>query len=339
MTTEVSEQSEDTCGSCRGRLVFDYEGGELVCSVCGVVAKQGVEVVQQRRAFSLEELDKHRVGPPTTELLMQDSGLSTFIDGKNIDANGKQIPGCNDMGRLRRLNRITVMSASKSKNLNKATREIRRISELMGLSKPVAERAAYIYRKILEHGLVRGRTITGMVGAAIYIACKDLNTPRDIKEIQLTISDDKYRGVVVCHKVIMKEMQLRQVNPCPSTIVSRICSKSSASERVAQKAVEYIKKVQNTGDMSGKSPFSIAAAAVYIASQTTGEFVTQLRLADASGNSTVTIRKRVIDMVRILNIVLPGCGNNKPVHEPGKRLPLFVAASIASIQNNSPSPL
>jgi transcription initiation factor TFIIB len=57
-------------------------------------------------------------------------------------------------------------------------REIRRIIEILGIGAPVAEWSAYIYRKALDKGLIKGRSIAGIVAATIYVACKDTGTAR-----------------------------------------------------------------------------------------------------------------------------------------------------------------
>jgi transcription initiation factor TFIIB len=45
------------------------------------------------------------------------------------------------------------------------------------------EKTAYIYRKAQERGLVRGRTISAVLDAALYIVCRELRIPKTLKEI------------------------------------------------------------------------------------------------------------------------------------------------------------
>jgi transcription initiation factor TFIIB len=47
----------------------------------------------------------------------------------------------------------------------------------------VIERTAYVYRKAQQRRLVRGRTINAILAAASYIACRDLNVPKTLKEV------------------------------------------------------------------------------------------------------------------------------------------------------------
>ena len=58
----------------------------------------------------------------------------------------------------------------------------------LGLSDSVVEKVAYIYRKAHEKKLVRGRTISGVLGAAVYIACRETGNPRTMKDVAKVIN-------------------------------------------------------------------------------------------------------------------------------------------------------
>jgi transcription initiation factor TFIIB len=271
-----------------------------VCASCGIVAREYIEIAAERRAFTLEEMDKrYRTGEPAS-LMMYDMGLSSFIDNKNVDANGKQIHGYGEIDRLRRLNKITVSNNSKTKNLNKAMREIRRITEILGIGTPVAERAAYIYRKALEKGLIKGRSITGIVAATIYIACKDSGTPRSIHEIQEVIGNADRKNIAYYYKFLLREMKIHVPLPVPSNSISRIADKAKLSEKTVRKALEVLSTVGDNALLSGKNPVSLAAASLYLATIETGEYTTQLRIAIAADVSTVTVRKRCLEIIQLV---------------------------------------
>jgi transcription initiation factor TFIIB len=290
----------DLCTVCSGQLICDPDSGEEVCGSCGIVARDNLEIAAERRAFTLEEMDKrYRTGEPAS-LMMYDMGLSSFIDSKNIDANGKQIQGYSEIDRLRRLNKITVSNNSKTKNLNKAMREIRRITEILGIGTPVAERAAYIYRKALERGLIKGRSITGIVAATIYIACKDTGTPRSIHEIQDVIGNADRKNIAYYYKFLLREMKIHVPLPVPSNSISRIADKAHLSEKTVRKALEILAQVGDNTLLSGKNPVSLAAASLYLATIETSEYTTQLRIAIAADVSTVTVRKRCLEIIQLV---------------------------------------
>lgn len=293
------------CDTCTGHVICDPDTGEEVCSNCGTVARDNIEVTTERRAFTFEEMDKrYRTGEPAS-LMMYDMGLSSYIDSKNIDANGKQIQGYSEIDRLRRLNKITVSNNSKTKNLNKAMREIRLITEILGIGNPVAERAAYIYRKALDKGLIKGRSITGIVAATVYIACKDAGTPRSIDELQEVIGNADRKNIAYYYKFLLREMKIRVPLPVPSNSISRISGKAKLSEKTARKALELLSAVVDNALLSGKNPVSLAAAALYLATIETKEYTTQLRIAIAADVSTVTVRKRCLEIIQLVKQTNP----------------------------------
>ncbi|CAN5510119.1 hypothetical protein BH18THE2_BH18THE2_27380 [soil metagenome] len=85
------------------------------------------------------------------------------------------------IGRQRTWDFRTRMRKSGDRNFIKAFEQLDRLKEKLGLSDTVVEKAAYIYRKVQETGLIRGRTIDGVLAAAVYISCRETATPRTIK--------------------------------------------------------------------------------------------------------------------------------------------------------------
>jgi transcription initiation factor TFIIB len=193
-----------------------------------------------------------------------------------------------------------VSNNSKTKNLNKAMREIRRITEILGIGTPVAERSAYIYRKALDKGLIKGRSITGIVAATIYIACKDTGTPRSIHEIQEVIGNADRKNIAYYYKFLLREMKIHVPLPVPSNSISRIADKAGLSEKTVRKALEILSLVGDSALLSGKNPVSLAAAALYLSTIETSEYTTQLRIAIAADVSTVTVRKRCLEIIQLV---------------------------------------
>lgn len=293
-------ETNAACSVCKGQLILDTDTGEEVCGSCGIVAREYLEQASERRAFSFEEMDRrYRTGEPVS-LMMYDMGLSSFIDKKNVDASGKHIHDYTEIERLRRLNKITVSNNSKTKNLNKAMREIRRITEILGIGLPVAERSAYIYRKALDRGLIRGRSISCIVAAAVYIACKDSGTPRSMAELQEVVGGAEKRNLAYYYKFLLREMKLQVPLPVPSNSISRIADKAKLSERSVRRALEILGRAGDNALLSGKNPVSLAAAALYLAAVECNEYTTQLRIAIAADVSTVTVRKRCLELLELM---------------------------------------
>ena len=87
------------------------------------------------------------------------------------------------MERLRIWDSRTHSYGSTNKNLIEAFSELDRLKDKLGLQYAVIERTAYIYRKAQHRGIIKGRTISSILAAALYIACRGLGVPKTLKEI------------------------------------------------------------------------------------------------------------------------------------------------------------
>jgi transcription initiation factor TFIIB len=289
-----------TCPSCKGKLVSDMERGEEICNHCGMVLDARFDVIssESTRFFSASTGNENFKKP--TSLMMYEIGLPTFIDKKNVDSSGNKIQGCYEMEKLRRLNKFTISSDSKTRNLNKAIREILRITEILGINPSIAERASYIYRKALNKKLIRGRSITGIVAATIYIACKDAGVHFPIERVENLADSCNRKNILHYYKLLLRQMKMNAGVPDPTKYLSRIAAATRLSGKTERRALEILSKIEGDPILSGKKPVSLAAASLYLASLQVGEHTTQLRIAIASELTTITIRKRCAEIDQIL---------------------------------------
>ena len=65
-----------------------------------------------------------------------------------------------------------------------------------------------MYRKVQERGLIRGRTIDSMLAAAVYSACREMETPRTIKDIAAK-SNVKRKDVARSYRLLVLELGIR----------------------------------------------------------------------------------------------------------------------------------
>ena len=183
MTKQMVTVKCPECGSTN--LVLDSEMGESVCSRCGLVVEDNMHSQEAEwRAFTPQERNSRaRVGNPTN-YSHYDKGLSTVIRvekdafGRPLSPKVKQ-----QMWRLRRWHTRSKVHASQSRNLMLAMSELQRLSDILHMPSSVHDMAAIVYRKALNEGLVRGRSIGGMVAGALYAAVRFTKVPRTLKEI------------------------------------------------------------------------------------------------------------------------------------------------------------
>lgn len=294
-TVTTSAENVTHCLKCRGRIIVDSERGEIVCSKCGIVFTNGFDVTSQKE----EQLDVEKNQYFSDYSKSLDSQLTTIMDQRNIDASGNRIRKFSEFDKLRKLNTMAI-SDSKTRNLNKALKEISRIIQVLGISRTVGDRAYYIYKKAKLSGLIKGRSITGIVGACIYIASNELGIPCSVEEIKRHLGEIKKKTLLHYYKTISKNLDLEAVSMTQTGIISKIAKKAKLSVKTERKGFEIYNKVKDNQELGGKRPNSIAAASLYVASIMTKEKTTQLRLANASDLTPMTIRKRYFEIQKLI---------------------------------------
>jgi len=81
-----------------------------------------------------------------------------------------------------------------------------------------------------------------------------------------------------------------------------IVRKLGLGSEVEVTSKNILEKALSSGFIAGKSPLSLAAAAVYIACSLTDNKRTQRQIAEATGVTEVTIRNRSKELIRSLDI-------------------------------------
>lgn len=308
-TKNNSSSTQTSCSRCKGTIIFDVHTDERICNKCGVVMPACDELLHSNTCTDTRRSDQQPTTESLANLMMYELSLPTFIDQRNVDASGKQIRDP-QLEKMRRLNKITLANDNKMRNMNKAIREIRRITEVLGIKLTVAERATYIYKKAFCQGLIKGRSINGIVAAAIYVACKEMETPHSIDDIEAVMGGLSKKNVLRYYKMLLKCMRLNPSLPSPLAYISKISERTGLSGMTERKALEILFKVGTDSLLSGKKPVSIAAAALYLAALQNNERTTQLRIALATDLTTITIRKRCADIMQILKSKEPKSVND-----------------------------
>ena len=282
-------------------LITDVETGEIFCGGCGFVLSERLESPgPERRSFPDDRINKERTGVGTS-LAIHDQGLSTVINPTNRDATGK--PLSSSMKKtLKRLRTWDSRSQSQpiDRNLKQAFSELYRVKDKLVLSDSVVEKAAYIYRKALEKKMVRGRSISAMIGSALYAACREVETPRTLKEIA-EIMNIKKGDLAACYRKLVHELDLKIPVADSVQNVARIASKIGISEKTKRYSIEILRKAEENKISAGKNPMSLAATALYISCLKMGENHTQRDLAEAANVTEVTIRNRYKGLLELLN--------------------------------------
>jgi len=285
-------------------MLTDNATGERFCGGCGFVISERVEDSgPEWRSFSKDEHeDRSRTGIPTS-LAMHDMGLATIIDHANKDVSGKPLSAYmkSTINRLRTWDSRSQVHEPVDRNFRQAFSELDRLKDKLALSDAIIEKTAYIYRKALDRGLVRGRSILGLLAASLYAACRDTETPRTITDVANGINITR-KDVSRSYRLLLRELDLNMPVVDPINYMSRIASEAGLSEKVKRRALTILRDASKMEITAGKDPMGLAASALYLSCVMSGENTTQRVIAQAAGVTEVTIRNRCKGLKESLKI-------------------------------------
>jgi transcription initiation factor TFIIB len=170
----------------------------------------------------------------------------------------------------------------------------------LGLSQKVIHKAKYIIRHANEKGLVRGRTHTTVVAAAVYIACRETEAPCPLRDIA-TITNVKRKILARCCRMLMDKLHLNLPTIDPSKCVIRLAEMINANEKAKHLAAVIINEIVKQEISAGKNPMAVAAAVFYISCKKTGCRTSQHSIAKAAGITDVTLRNRFRELKRVMH--------------------------------------
>ena len=293
------------CDQCKSyTVIFDMISSEYVCSSCGCVANDKFFNNESGAAFTAQSgySDRSRTGMPES-LAIHHKGLSTLIGLGDTDARGKALEPAQKlkMQRLRTWNNRSQLNDSISRNLEKALKFLNNFGDKLYLSQAVMESAAYIYRKAAVKKLAKGRSTLGLVGAALYAACRETETPKTISDVA-AVCNLSSKDVMSHYKLILKELSLQMPVLHGPDYVTLISNRLNLSERTKREALKVYSEVQLNRISIGKNPRALAGAVIYLASQNCNEFLRQVEICQVADISTVSLRKRCKEIKATLSI-------------------------------------
>ena len=289
----------DTCKTYPA--ITDSERGEIVCGGCGIILMQNIsDSSNENNSFTQENfMNMTRTGAPTS-LTMHDRGLSTVM-GMNRDSSGTLLSNKTKY-EFKRLRTWDQRSKSrKTASLSKAFTLMNGMKTKLGIPNNVVETAAYIYRKIVNAKLTRGRTLVSLVSASLYAACRENNIPRTLDDIAKAGNVER-KILSRDLRTIIKKLGLNLNQYDITSFISKISNNMNLKEKTKRDAFDILQHCEKKQIIAGKHPVAQAAASLYISCLINGEKISQRKFSVESGISDVTIRNRVTLIKKIMNL-------------------------------------
>jgi transcription initiation factor TFIIB len=283
-------------------LITDYETNEIICSRCGNVVSDEKELADHWKSKNKNEDSKYLSRPSNNlnlnnslilksksyEQNNQDKGYSdkqllssspltspkllwpTMIGRTSKDAFGNPISN-EALDHIKRMRILDLRIESKlNKSLRQASRQILLLKDRLSLSDFLMEKVLYLYKKVYERGIIRRRSVLLVVAAAIYIAYREIGSPRTLKDVSNTCSL-KYKELAQTYRLLVTELDIKVPILDLAKYIPKLASKMNVNKRTEFQAIKMINHVSGTGMCIGKNPITVAAAILYVCSINSGE--------------------------------------------------------------------
>jgi transcription initiation factor TFIIB len=331
----VTSDFQNTCPECKSNLIHDHSKGEYICQKCGyVVVEQAFDYGPESHSFDLEEKSKNVRASGYTSVSLHDFGLRTEIGIGTRDYSGKSINHqmAEQMNSMRRWHSRIRVASPKERRLLNVLSKINEICSAMSLSKTVMETAAMLYRNFETMSEAKGKSITCIAAASIYLACKRCSIVRSLEEIiknegiieedrsTLKLASKYYRMMVIEMGIFtsqessgtdsLKPNVVSTSNPSSVTrsqsisvtlaidqYISKLTNVAKIDTRIERLAIDLAHKTNSNIIADGKAPNGLAAAYIYLAALLLGINLLQMDISSLAGVTEVTIRNRCKDIL------------------------------------------
>lgn len=293
------------CPDCKEfppNIVEEFASGDMVCGSCGLVL--GDRIVDTRsewRTFSNDDQgndDPSRVGDAANPLLHGSQLQTTIAFGDGT-------------GRARDLHRAQNKSThdKATKGLLAAYKEIGAHCDAVNIPKNVADTAKHLFKVVDDAKAFKGKSQEAIIAGCIFIACRQCKVPRTFREIYALTKVSKKdigRTFKALEKFFASEsikgsLQSGGVASGPdeyqtttstnaSDLCLRYCNQLGLKNQYVRVAQGLAEKMSTVGDLAGRSPLSVAAACIYMASSLLGNPKSAKEISQVAGVSDGTIR-------------------------------------------------
>jgi len=139
----------------------------------------------ENNSTDFEERNRNTRASGSTSLSLHDFGLRTEIGNSSRDYSGRALDYQNVelINRSRKWHSRLRVNSSKERRLSNVLSKINEVCSVLSLRKTITETASMIYRNFENSNKAKGKSITCIASATIYLACKRCGVVRSIDEI------------------------------------------------------------------------------------------------------------------------------------------------------------
>ena len=242
------------CSVCKigDKLVTDVDTGEIICSACGtVIAGQIQDTRRELTENPASGLGVISGVGPQSSLAIHDMNLSTMIGKSKGNSSGQN-------SKLRIWDLRTQFKDSSFRNYRSAFSLLNNLKNKLAIPDSVVERTAYNYRKIEHKGFMRGRPIASVLGACLYLTCREMGVPRTMDEIR-QVSNVKKKQLARDYREMVFNLELNVPPVNHLQYLEKISNRLEFNERITRSAMILMQNILDAGISAGKDPMGLVA--------------------------------------------------------------------------------
>jgi transcription initiation factor TFIIB len=186
------------------------------------------------------------------------------------------------------------------RNLRHAFNVLNIIKYKLSLPAGVIENSATYYQRTLDRNIIKGRSIRAFAVASSYVACREFGIPRQLREIA-NVANVNPVIARKCYRILLRNLELNLPFVDCDMYLSKIAKDLLINEKTYRRGLEILEIVKENFLLYGKDPNTVATAVLYVACLKEGENIIQSRIAAAGNISIVTLRKRAIDVIKVIS--------------------------------------
>jgi transcription initiation factor TFIIB len=254
--------------------------GEQVCVLCGIIGDQVIDETSECRFYEDSKEDKGRVGFTVSELL-PNSSYGSIISFRGISSKSSD---------MKSLQRLSTWSSNNDRSWLGIFDKIQFACSQNSLPKSIYMDACGLYKNLEDAQKVRGETRRALMGATLYIACRQNEAPRTYEEIA-QIFDVNVR--TLCKAVTRFQKIENSVLQTQLGIAERLCVSLDLNNTQRQSVIDLLYDIasRSEDDFENSPKTIVAGVTAYILGLKTKQEMA--KVSTASGVSALSIHKLV----------------------------------------------
>jgi transcription initiation factor TFIIB len=259
---------------------YEHVDGEHVCVRCGLVGLPVFDETSEARFYEDSKEDKSRVGFTTSELL-PDSSYGSIISFRGISTKSTE---------MKSLQRLSTWSSNNDRSWLGIFDKIQQVCNQYNLPKSIYMDACGMYKHLEDAQKVRGETRRALMGATLYISCRQNEAARTYEEIS-KMFDVNVR--TLCKAVTRFTKVENSVLQTQLGIAERLCASLELNSDQREKIIELLYDIagRSEDDFENSPKTIVAGVTAHIMGFKTKQEMK--KVSDASGVSALSIHKLV----------------------------------------------